>query len=153
MRDLGEAPGGIHLVNRVFHEAGHVIFRLFGSDFMTVAGGTLNQLLMPAILVVAFLWKNRDAFGSAISLLWFGENLVDCAPYINDARSLDLMVITSGTGKEIEGHDWEYLLTQLGVLNKDVYIAHYVLLTGRVVMILSYIWAVAALTWAIRKRS
>ena len=40
----------------VFHEAGHVIFSVFGR-FMAVAGGTLLQLLVPLALMVAFVYK------------------------------------------------------------------------------------------------
>ena len=39
----------IHGPLLVFHEAGHVLFRPFG-EWLTVLGGTLGQLIMPAIL-------------------------------------------------------------------------------------------------------
>ena len=35
----------LHLVNLVFHEAGHVLFRPFGG-FMATLGGSLTQLIM-----------------------------------------------------------------------------------------------------------
>jgi hypothetical protein len=38
----------LHGVNLVFHEAGHVIFGFLG-EFIAVAGGSLNQVLIPAI--------------------------------------------------------------------------------------------------------
>ncbi|MEO8297612.1 MAG: hypothetical protein ABI574_07350, partial [Burkholderiales bacterium] len=47
----------------VFHEAGHVIFSLFG-HWVMVLGGTLGQLLMPAILCIALLRQRQDAFGA-----------------------------------------------------------------------------------------
>jgi hypothetical protein len=145
MLELGETYKFIHSINLPFHEAGHVIFGLFGSDFLRVLGGTLGQLLMPLVLCVAFRWKNRDAFAAALALWWFGQNLVDCAPYINDARMLQLTLIGGGTGQEVEGHDWEYLLNALGWLRRDVFIAHGVLRAGRWVMALSLGWAAAVL--------
>jgi murein L,D-transpeptidase YcbB/YkuD len=51
----------------VFHDAGHLIFRIFG-EWVGVLGGTLNQMLLSALVVVAFLWKHRDPFGAAIGL-------------------------------------------------------------------------------------
>ena len=42
-----------------WHEAGHVIFRLFG-EFMTILGGTLAQHLFPIILGVALLVKRQE---------------------------------------------------------------------------------------------
>ncbi len=55
----------MHDVNLVFHEAGHVIFMPFGR-FITVLGGTLNQLLIPFVVLCAFLLKTRDTFGASI---------------------------------------------------------------------------------------
>ncbi len=145
LREIGEDPKFIHNVLLVFHEAGHVIFGLTGSEFLRVAGGTLGQLLMPLVLAVAFRITNRDAFGAALGTWLLGVSLADCAPYINDARSLALVLLGGHTGREVEGHDWEYLLTQLNLLNKDVVIAHYVLLAARWLMALALLWAAAEL--------
>ena len=53
-RDGDMMTSFIHGPLLVFHEAGHVIFRLFG-EWVTVLGGTLGQLLVPAILCSALL--------------------------------------------------------------------------------------------------
>ncbi len=151
LREIGENPKFIHNVLLVFHEAGHVIFGLFGNDFLRVAGGTLGQLLMPLVLLIAFRFTNRDAFGAALSAWLLGVSVVDCAPYINDARSLALTLLGGATGREVEGHDWEYLLTQLNLLNKDVYIAHWVLLAGRWLMALALVWAALELARQFRE--
>jgi hypothetical protein len=47
------------------------------------------------------------------------ENLLDLAPYIADARALQLVLLGGKTGAEVEGHDWEYLLTELGWMRFD----------------------------------
>lgn len=143
MLELGDTPKFIHGINLIFHEAGHVIFSWFG-EFMHVAGGTLGQLLMPAVLVVAFR-RQGDAFGAALALWWFGQSLVDCAPYINDARSLSLQLLGGGTGREVEGHDWEYLLGRLDLMRRDVYISRAVLRVGRWIMAGALVWAAAVL--------
>ncbi len=145
LREIGENPKFIHNVLLVFHEAGHVIFGLVGGEFLRVAGGTLGQLAMPLALALAFRIANRDAFGAALSTWLLGISLADCAPYINDARSLALVLLGGHTGREVEGHDWEYLLTQLNLLNRDVFIAHYVLLAARWLMALALLWAAAEL--------
>ena len=87
----------MHRINLVFHEAGHIIFMPFG-NFMMTLGGTLGQLLMPVVVMVALIWKNRDSFGASIGLWWLGQSLMDLAPYINDARDLQLMLLGGGTG-------------------------------------------------------
>lgn len=116
----------LHLPNLVFHEAGHVLFSPFGR-FLTVLGGSLMQLLIPVVLAVSFL-RQEQPFSAAVCAWWAGQNLVDLAPYIADARALRLVLLGGRTGAEVEGHDWEYLLTQLGAMHLDRAIglwAHY----------------------------
>lgn len=146
MLQLTEEGGAskLHLVHLVIHEAGHVIFSFFG-DFMHVLGGSLLQVLMPFLWFLAARFKSRDAFAGALCLWLMGQSLVDVSPYINDARSLQLQLLSGGTGREVEGHDWEYLLTQLNLLHKDVYIARWVLACGRMTMLASLVWGGAVL--------
>jgi hypothetical protein len=108
----------LHLPNLVFHEAGHVVFGFCGR-FITVLGGSLFQFLVPLICAGAFI-REKNVFAAAVCTWWAGENLLDLAPYIADARALQLVLIGGHTGAEVEGHDWEYLLTQLGWLHRDV---------------------------------
>ena len=146
MMQLSDTMGNsaLHGVHLVFHEAGHVVFSWCG-DFMHVLGGSLLQVLMPLIWFGAARFWGKDAFAGALCLWLMGHSLVDVAPYINDARSLQLMLLGGGTGREVEGHDWEYLLTALNALHRDVYLARWVLSAGRWVMGLSLLWAAAVL--------
>jgi hypothetical protein len=107
----------LHLPNLVFHEAGHVLLGFFGR-FISVLGGSLFQFALPLVLAGAFL-KQHDQFGAAVCTWWAGQNLLDLAPYIADARALQLVLLGGKTGAEIEGHDWEYLLTTMGWLRFD----------------------------------
>ena len=130
----------MHLPNLVFHEAGHILFTPFGR-FMTVLGGSLTQLLVPLACAAALLWQTRDAFGAAVAAWWAGESLIDVAPYINDARSMQLVLLGGRTGSEVEGHDWEYLLNALGVSHRDHTIAAIVHAIGVLVMTAALLWA------------
>ena len=123
----------IHLPNLVFHEAGHLIFSPLG-QFMTVLGGSLLQVLIPVIAAVAFI-RQEQAFGAAICVWWAGQNLVDLAPYIADARTLQLVLIGGKTGAEVEGHDWEFLLTRLRLLHRDQAIGRAAHMFGIAIMI------------------
>ena len=153
MMQLSDGLGGyaLHGVHLIFHEAGHVVFSWFG-DFMHVLGGSLMQVLVPFSWFVAARFWGKDAFAGALCLWLMGHSLVDVAPYINDARSLQLMLLGGGTGREVEGHDWEYLLTALNLLHKDVTISRGVLSVGRWVMGLSLLWAAAVLVEQARVR-
>jgi hypothetical protein len=130
-----------HLVNLPFHEAGHIVFRPFG-EFITSLGGTLGQLLMPLICFFVFILKSKDTFAASIALWWFGENFMDLAPYINDARELELMLLGGNTGhtSPYGFHDWEYILTESGWLHYDHALAHFAYNLGAVLMLISFIW-------------
>jgi hypothetical protein len=131
-----------HLVNLPFHEAGHVIFRPLGR-FMTSLGGSLGQVLMPLACLAVFLIKARDTFGASFSLWWVGENFMDLAPYINDARSLTLPLLGGNTGRSSPYgfHDWEFILKESGLLRYDHALANFSYKLGAVLMIVSFVWA------------
>lgn len=100
-------------VNLIFHEAGHWIF-FWGPEFLVVLGGTLGQLLVPLICLVAFLREAR--YTSALVMLWWvGQNLVNVSVYAADARTQALPLL----GGEAVMHDWAYLLGNIGLLGYD----------------------------------
>jgi hypothetical protein len=118
----------LHVISIPFHEAGHVLFSPFG-DLMTSLGGSLMQILVPAICWIAFTTTSPDPFAAAVMCWWTGENLLDVAMYINDARSLQLVLLGGHTGAEVEGHDWEHILQLLGALYRDhqlAWTAHFI---------------------------
>jgi hypothetical protein len=123
----------------LFHEAGHVLFRPFG-EWMTILGGTLGQLLMPALIVVAFLWKNRDPFGAAVGLWLLGVSLLDVAPYMFDALDPQLMLLSGATGED-GGHDWIYLFDSMGLLRRAPLIGALTHKLGALVLLLALAWA------------
>ncbi|MPZ42942.1 MAG: zinc ribbon domain-containing protein [Betaproteobacteria bacterium] len=141
--EIGESF--LHRVNLVFHEAGHVVFMPFG-HFMMVLGGTLGQLLMPAIAGIVLLLKTRDAFGASIALWWLGQSVMDVAPYINDARDLDLMLLGGGTGRDRPGmHDWENILLDLGLIEHERALALGADRLGTLLLVAGLAWGAALL--------
>ena len=136
----------LHGVDLVFHEAGHILFIPLGR-FMTSLGGSLMQLIVPVACGVAFLWQNRDSFGASLAVWWFGQNLLDLAPYIADARALELVLLGGFTGREVEGHDWEAILGTLGWLQYDRTLGAAAHGTGVVVMVVALLWGAAVVAW------
>jgi hypothetical protein len=129
----------LHGVNLAFHEAGHVIFSLFGR-FLGVFGGSLGQILMPLICMGAFLFY-RNPFAASVALWWVGENFMDLAPYINDARALQLPLIGGNIGSDDpDFHDWNHLLRDLGWLKYDHTLAIVSNQLGVLLIIVSFIW-------------
>ena len=143
----------LHLVNLPFHEAGHIVFRPFGR-FVTSLGGTLGQLLVPLICAGVLLIKNGDMFGTAVCNWWFGENFLDIAPYIDDARSLTLPLLGGNTGQSAPYgfHDWEFLLTESGLLRYDHFLAKLSHGFGSLVMLSAMFWAAYVLLQQFRER-
>jgi hypothetical protein len=136
--EIGESF--MHRVNLAFHEAGHVAFIPFGR-FLHIAGGSLGQLIMPAIVLGVFLWKQHDGFGASAGLWWFGQSLMDLAPYINDARDLVLPLVGGGTGMDRpDTHDWRNILSDLHLLNRDHQIAWCADFMGEVIVIIALAW-------------
>jgi len=131
----------LHLVNLPFHEFGHILFRPFG-QWIASLGGTLGQLLMPAICCGVLLVQTRDPFGASAALWWFGENFLDIAPYINDARAgaLPLLGGNFGHSSPYGFHDWEYLLGETGLLHLDHGLAQTSRLLGVLLMVLALTW-------------
>ena len=129
----------LHGVNLAFHEAGHVIFGFFG-DFLRVFGGTLGQIVMPLICLGVFLFK-RNPFAAAVALWWMGQSFMDIAPYIDDARALQLPLLGGNIGSDNpDFHDWHHLLRDLGCLKYDHALATLSNHIGVLLMIVSFIW-------------
>ena len=118
----------IHLVDLVFHEAGHPIFGLFGR-FMGALGGSLNQVLIPAVCTGSFLWRGQLA-AAAVTLFWTGESLVDVAIYVADGRDMKLPLLAEGLT-----HDWNWILSELSLRNQAEPIGRVVFVLGALVML------------------
>lgn len=131
----------LHLVNLPFHEAGHIVFRPFGA-VVTSLGGSLGQLLMPLVCLFVLWFKARDAFGAGVCGWWFGENFLDIAPYINDARSLSLPLLGGNFGdtSPYGFHDWEFILGETGLLRFDHSFALIAQVLGSIVMLAALAW-------------
>ncbi len=133
----------IHRPLLVFHEAGHVIFRLFG-QWMGVLGGSLFQVLFPAMLAGALLWKNRDPFGAAIGLWLVGVSIADVSAYMYDALDPQLPLLSGGTGAD-SFHDWIWLFDSMNVLPRAQHIGAFFHALGCGVVLLALAWAAGVL--------
>jgi len=142
--EMGESF--LHRPILVFHEAGHIVFMPLG-HWVMVLGGTLGQLIMPAILAGALLIKNRDPFGAAVGLWFFGVSVLDIAPYMYDALQPQLMLLSGQVG-EAGGHDWIYLFTSMGLLSKAQLIGALTHKIGALVVVLALAWG----TWLLRQQ-
>ena len=129
----------LHTISIPFHEAGHILFAPFGS-VIAALGGSLAQVLVPIVCLMAFLTTNPNPFGAAVTAWWSGQNLMDVAVYIDDARALQLVLLGGRTGAEVEGHDWEFILASWQLLHRDHQIAAVVQGIGALTMLVALVW-------------
>lgn len=117
--------------NLLIHEGGHGIFKMFGS-FIYTLGGTLMQIILPGIFIFYFA-TNRQRAGVQISIIWLGQNLMNVSVYAADARAQRIPLL----GGNKVYHDWNWMLSRLGWLEKDVLIGEVFYYLGVVVFVVA----------------
>ena len=123
----------LDLVDLPIHETGHLVFRLFG-EFMMVAGGSLFQVIMPAAFVGYFWWHEKP-YSAAMVLFWVGQSILNVWVYAADAVVMQLVLTSGFTGSEGSFHDWNYMLTRLGLINSTNLVAGFIRLIGTVTIL------------------
>lgn len=126
----------VDFVNLAFHEAGHLFLSPFGTT-VHYLGGTIGQLLVPSLLVLYFLSRERQLFAAAVCAWWIGQNFVNIAIYMGDARSLSLPLVGGGD------HDWNELFYRFGMLAESTVhrISTVTHLFGVLVMLVGLAWS------------
>lgn len=135
--------GAGHFLQPVFfvvHEAGHLLFSHLGSEFLTIAGGTIFQFLVPLMLAAGFAWRGHTT-GTAFCLFFMFTNCFDTAIYMADARAMDLPLLSvGGGGDEGVAHDWWNIFNTLGLLEQDQKIAAATRVIGWIGLVGSALW-------------
>ena len=108
----------VHSLDLIFHEAGHFVFHFFG-EFMMILGGSLLQILMPALIAWSCI-KFDQKIPAQLALFWLGQNFVDVSIYAADAQDRALPLL-GGLGPE--SHDWYNLLFMTGTLEHTPLVA------------------------------
>ena len=132
-------PAQWHLidgVNLLIHEAGHVVFRPFG-EFLMIAGGSLFQVIMPAAFVVYFI-RSGKPFSAALVLFWVGESILNVSVYAGDSIALQLPLL----GGQDSIHDWNYMLSTVGMLPSTAKIAALIRMAGTLTIAAALLWAI-----------
>jgi hypothetical protein len=120
-------------LNLAVHEAGHLVFSAFG-ETMTILGGSLFQVLVPAAFV-AYFARTKQRYAAAVTMSWVAVNLLNVARYIGDARAQELPLL----GGEDSIHDWWYLLINWDLLPRDLTIARWVHFAGAVAFLMALV--------------
>jgi hypothetical protein len=130
----------LDLVDLPIHETGHLLFRPFG-EFMSIAGGSLFQIIMPAVFVGYFIWQNKY-YAASIVLFWVGQSILNVYVYAADAVVMQLVLTSGFTGSEGSFHDWNYLLTATGLIGSAKIVAGIIRAIGTLTIIAAAIGSI-----------
>jgi len=116
------------------------LFRPFG-EFMSIAGGSLFQIIMPAVFVGYFIWQNKY-YAASIVLFWVGQSILNVYVYAADAVVMQLVLTSGFTGSEGSFHDWNYLLTATGLIGSAKIVAGIIRAIGTLTIIAAAIGSI-----------
>jgi hypothetical protein len=97
--------------NLIIHEAGHTCL-FFMPSVITALGGSLFQILIPALFIGYFIFR-KDHFSASILTFWMGQNFINVSIYAKDAIVMELPLL----GGDSVIHDWNFILSSLNILS------------------------------------
>lgn len=100
----------------------------FGT-FLAIVGGSFIQVLVPCV-VAYYFYRKGALFSSIVTLLWVGESIVNVGVYAYDAKDMVLPLV----GGENTIHDWNYLLTSIGLTEHAHGVGVFIKLVGFLVL-------------------
>jgi hypothetical protein len=115
----------------LIHEGGHLIFG-FAGQFISIMGGSLTQILIPIAFGIYFAFK-KSWYSLFFCIFWLGINLIYVAVYISDAKLMNLPLLAEGSI-----HDWNYLLTNTGLINSAKSIGSFVRILGQISIVIGF---------------
>jgi hypothetical protein len=99
-------------------------------EYLMIAGGSLLQVIMPALFVFYF-YRNKKVYSAALVMLWVGESLLNVSVYAGDSIKMQLPLL----GGQDSVHDWNYLLSRAGLLAATPKIEALIRLGGTLVIL------------------
>ncbi len=123
----------------IVHEAGHgVCYILHCPEFITVANGTLFQLLFPG-LISYYYYKKGNIFAALIAFFFLGFSLHYTAWYLSTAHKGPILPAHKSFLGVDAYHDFYYMLNATGLLAYESLIAGLLKFIAYVMMIISVI--------------
>ena len=119
-------------VNLLIHEAGHIVFMPFG-EFISIAGGSILQVLIPTAFVIYFFRKEMLYSGSLV-MFWVGQSIINMSVYMKDAIEMKLPLLGGGI------HDWNFIFGRLNLLSKTQFIGSLFYFLGFLIIIIAGIF-------------
>jgi hypothetical protein len=112
----------IDTIDLFIHEAGHLVFRMFG-QVIYFMGGSIFQILIPIATVIVF--GKSDFHSLLFTLYWTGQSAINVSIYIGDAPYQRLHLISNHVL-----HDWHWIFLRLDMMEDAETIASIVNVFG-----------------------
>lgn len=123
----------------IVHEAGHgVCYILSCPEFMTMANGTIFQLLFPG-LIAYYYYRRGNLFAALIALFFVGFSLQYTAWYLSTAHEGRILPAHKSFLGVDAIHDFNYMLSTMGLLAHESLIAGLIRFIAYLIMIAAVI--------------
>lgn len=123
----------------VVHEGGHgVCYILHCPEFVTVANGTIFQLLFPG-LIAYYYYKKGNIFASMIAFYFLGFSLHYTAWYLSTAHEGPILPAHKSFLGVDAYHDFNYMLNATGLLAYESFIAGLIRFVAYLILLASVI--------------
>lgn len=116
----------------VVHEAGHFLLG-WGWTPLDIAGGTIMQIIIPILLIVFTYWNFKRLYVQ-LSFFLLGHSFINISVYAADATARKIKLFPN----QNVIHDWNYILSNLNMLDQDQNVALFFV----VLAIISFILAI-----------
>jgi hypothetical protein len=93
------------------------------------------------VFVGYFVWHQKY-YSAAVVLFWVGQSIINVWVYAADAVAGQLLLTSGFTGSEGGFHDWNYMLTETGLIGSTKTVASVIRLAGTLVILSAGVFAV-----------
>ncbi len=123
----------------IVHEAGHgICYILHCPEFITMANGTIFQLLFPW-LIAYYYYRKGNLFAAMIAFFFFGFSLQYTAWYLSTAHEGRILPAHKSFLGVDAIHDFNYMLSVMGLLAYKSLIAGLTRFVGYLIMLAAVI--------------
>lgn len=106
---------GLYFIEFGVHEVSHILTMAF-PPIITAAAGSVGEISF-TILIAAVAFKSKAYFAAIFASIWVALAFSSVGRYIADARVQELPLV--GPGETVK-HDWNFILSELGMLQSDI---------------------------------
>jgi hypothetical protein len=120
--------GGLYFIQFGVHEAAHIVFGFLPAVFVAAAG-SVSEVVFTALVAFAG-FRARSYFAGVFGLLWLMLAMKSMGNYMADSVAMAMPLIGPSPDPH---HDWNFVFSQLGLLDASVAIGTTVQIIGAII--------------------